>query len=208
MPVAAVGIGVMSGKISGLIWDLDLPHVESYILLAMADHADHEGYNVFPSIGLIAWKTNYSERQVQRSIKSLCEQKILVPMERAAGKVVRYRIDVSAAPLKAPRVVKQIPDRGTPDPRVNGQDPRHHVTPDKVSPLTPRHPIPLTPRHPRQDVTGDIAMSYPSDIAMSPEPLLNRQKKEKRRKEEEEEDDMDERIKQLFVDNGLGDRYE
>jgi hypothetical protein len=32
----------MSGKIMGQVWDLALPHAELFVLLAMADHADHE----------------------------------------------------------------------------------------------------------------------------------------------------------------------
>ena len=70
----------MSGKVSGMIWDLDLPHSQAWVLLAMADHADHEGNNVFPSVDLIAWKTNYSERQVQRIVKQLRDGKILIPV--------------------------------------------------------------------------------------------------------------------------------
>ena len=31
--------------------------METLILLAMADHADHEGGHVFPSQALISWKT-------------------------------------------------------------------------------------------------------------------------------------------------------
>jgi hypothetical protein len=139
----------MSGKISGLIWDLDIPHAEAWVLMAMADHADHEGYNVFPSVGLIAWKTCYSERQVQRIIKSLRTKRILIPMEEAAGHVVKYRIVLTGVPLKAPR--------------KKPKDPRQDVTPDKMSPLTPSHE------------GGDIAMSEGGDIKMSPEPSVKRQ---------------------------------
>jgi hypothetical protein len=139
----------MSGKVSGMIWDLDLPHAEAWVLMAMADHADHEGNNVYPSVGLIAWKTCYSERQVQRIIKSLRTKRILVPMEEAAGHVVKYRIVLTGVPLKAPR---------------EKANPRQNVTPDKMSPLTPSRK------------RGDIAMSEGGDTQMSPEPSLNRQR--------------------------------
>ena len=58
----------MSVKIMGQVWDLDLTHAQQTVLLAMADHADHDGAGVYPSLGLLAWKTSYSRRQVQRII--------------------------------------------------------------------------------------------------------------------------------------------
>jgi hypothetical protein len=33
----------MSAKQTGLVWELNLPHNEAWVLMAMADHADHEG---------------------------------------------------------------------------------------------------------------------------------------------------------------------
>ena len=69
----------MSGKVSGWVWDLDLPQNEKYVLLAYADHADHEGRNVFPSVGLVARKTGYSHRSIQRIVKDLKEKGYLVP---------------------------------------------------------------------------------------------------------------------------------
>lgn len=92
----------MSARISGRVWDLDLPHAEQFVLLAMADHADHEGRNVRPSVGLVAWKTNYSPRQVHRIIQRLREKGILVPDGAGRNGTLNYRIDLSAAPLKTP----------------------------------------------------------------------------------------------------------
>lgn len=68
----------MSVKMMAAVFDADLPRAEKFVLLAMADHADHEGHNIFPSVSLIAWKTGYQQRQVQRAIKSLLEKNILV----------------------------------------------------------------------------------------------------------------------------------
>jgi hypothetical protein len=44
----------MSAKQTGLVWELDLPHNEAWVLMAMADHADHDGQNVYPGIPLLA----------------------------------------------------------------------------------------------------------------------------------------------------------
>jgi len=68
----------MSVKIMGLVWDLDIPQNEKFVLLAYADHADHNGDNMFPSVALVAKKTGYSERSVQRTTRSLEEKGYLV----------------------------------------------------------------------------------------------------------------------------------
>jgi len=109
----------MSGKIMGKVWDLDLPHNQLLVLLALADHADHEGNNVYPSLGLIAWKTGYSEQQVRRVLRSLEKIGILQTVERKPGKVTRYRIIIEAGIQKLPRV----------------------ITPSKMSALPKSHPL-------------------------------------------------------------------
>lgn len=82
----------MSGFISGLVWKHNLEKSDQVVLLAMADHADQEGENVFPSIALIAWKTGLSERHVHRVITSLKIKGFLEAMETNLHKPVLYRI--------------------------------------------------------------------------------------------------------------------
>jgi len=118
------------------VWELDLPHAERLVLLALADHADHVGDNIYPSIGLIAWKTGYSSRQVQRIVKSLVLMEILCIVGEPEGRSTIYRMDLKAGTVKEPYL-------------------RQNVTPDKMSPLTKGH------TKVRQNVTPtpDIAMS-------------------------------------------------
>jgi hypothetical protein len=52
----------VSAKQTGLVRELDLPHNEAWLLMAMADHADHSGRNVYPGVSLLAWKTGYTVR--------------------------------------------------------------------------------------------------------------------------------------------------
>jgi len=68
----------MSVKTMGLVWDLDIPQNEKFVLLAYADHADHNGRNMFPAVATIAKKTGYSERSVQRTTRSLEQKGYLV----------------------------------------------------------------------------------------------------------------------------------
>jgi hypothetical protein len=99
----------MSVKIMGAIWDLDLPHELAWTLMAYADHADHDGRNCYPGNKLIAYKTGYSERTVQRCTAALVLRGILT-VERAGGRghTTVYRIHLACAPLKTPAVA--IPD--------------------------------------------------------------------------------------------------
>lgn len=125
----------MSAKIMGKVWDLELPHNQLLVLLALADHADHEGNNVFPSLGLIAWKTGYSEQQVRRVLKALEKAKVLIAVERKPGKVTCYSIDLSAGKLKPARVVistKKSPLTKSKGLHSDTPDPLHfeHSTPD------------------------------------------------------------------------------
>lgn len=92
----------MSVKVIGAVWDLDLSSSKQLVLLAMADHADHDGSNVFPSIGLIAWKTGYSVRQIQRIQRELVADGLLVVVKQGKFTSTSYRIDVSVGKTKKP----------------------------------------------------------------------------------------------------------
>ena len=87
----------MSVRIMGQVWDLSLPHADKFVLLAMADHADHDGNNVYPSVRTVALKTGYSERQVQRVISSLETAGLLVAVQQRDGAATVYKIDTTGA---------------------------------------------------------------------------------------------------------------
>jgi hypothetical protein len=103
----------MSVKIMAQVWELDLPHNAQSIFLALADHADDDGY-CYPSVGRLAWKTGYGVRQVQRTLKDLRDQKLAIPTGSVAGgrhNTVVYKLDPSAGKQKPPfrpRTERQI----------------------------------------------------------------------------------------------------
>ena len=103
----------MSVKIMSQVWELDLPHNAQSIFLALADHADDDGY-CYPSVGRLAWKTGYGVRQVQRTLKELRDNKLAIPTGSVAGgrhNTVVYRLDPSAGKQKPPfqpRTERQI----------------------------------------------------------------------------------------------------
>jgi hypothetical protein len=140
----------MSGKIMGQVWDLDLPHNKLIVLLAMTDHADHEGNNIFPSMELIAWKTGYSERQVRRIVQSLEKDKLLTKTSRP-GYTNMYAVNLSAGKQKAPFTSVKI-------------------TPDKMS--YPVQKEGITPDIAMSDQIGHLDVLPTPDIQMSYEPSL------------------------------------
>ncbi len=77
----------MSVKVMGLVWDLKISREGKFILLAYADHADHEGGSIFPAISTIAEKTGYSKRSVQRITRLLEESGHLVAVSGQKGGV-------------------------------------------------------------------------------------------------------------------------
>lgn len=134
----------MSAKTMGQVWDLDIPHNQLIVLLAMTDHADHSGGNMYPSMGLIAHKTGYSERQVKRIIKSLVEVGILILEKIGNGTTNTYRADFSNTAKKKP-----------------------YKSSDKVSPLADdTHDTAMSPHLGHPDVTPT------HDIQMSPKPSV------------------------------------
>ena len=166
----------MSANIMGSVWDLELPHNEKLVLLAMADHADYEGNNVYPSLQLIAWKTDYDERQVRRIVDILEAKGILVTCKRRAGLTTLYRINLQAAPRK------------TPFSAVRGR-PRTDAEPSRTADKTGGKPINKTPDislslfdktpdisdvKPRtfSAITPDISGTHIQDAGASEEPVL------------------------------------
>ena len=136
----------MSVKIMGGIWELDLPRGEALVLLALADHADHLGNSVYPSVGLVAWKTGLSERHTQRLMRGLEKKGLLVRVrfrEGGRGHTTHYRIDLE----KARRKSAYEPQKGDAD--DTHSEKRVTSTTERVTPV-----------------------SVKGDTAMSPEPSL------------------------------------
>ena len=159
----------MSASAQTAVWNADLDRATKYVLVCMADHADHIGGNIRPSIELIAWKSQYNERQVRRIIRDLEEAGILVRENAGTGgraKATEYRLDFEKLPQR-PQFVRGKADIVTSgysetkaDATMSG-----YQNPDISNTRT------LSTTNP------DISEQYPDilntnpDIAMSPEPI-------------------------------------
>lgn len=64
----------MSIQLMSDVWRTDLPTVEKMVLLVIADHANDQGTQSYPSQQTIANKASISVRTVQRSVNTLVER--------------------------------------------------------------------------------------------------------------------------------------
>jgi hypothetical protein len=97
----------VSKKVMLEVWDCDLPHPEKIVLGMMAYNADEEGDRVFPGVDTISRRAGYSSRQVQRIIRKLERQGILIlTLESNHRFPNNYRIDLSEVKKLPPRVTK------------------------------------------------------------------------------------------------------
>jgi len=137
----------MSIRLMSQVWEHEFSHAEQTIMLALADWANDDGGNVFPSVARIAWKTGYEERQVQRIMKKLRGTGVLVLVKRATVyRPNEYRIILSKAPLKETFETWKESRGDIMTPRKGGDN--------------------LTPE--RGDISGERG-----DIAVTPDPSLN-----------------------------------
>lgn len=98
----------------GEVWRRQVAGAEQAVLLVLADYADDDGGNCYPSHARIAWKTGLSERGVRGVIARLrawpTPEAPVVEVERqGGGRTVggggianRYRLHVTRIPAKAP----------------------------------------------------------------------------------------------------------
>lgn len=144
----------MSVKIMGLVWDLDLESNKKFVLLAYADHASHDGTSIYPSIELIAKKTGYHERSVQRITKELSEAGYLIQNGQGPRGTNKWKIPLNMggdkiAPLTSGTETGDIPSGDIPSGDILTPDTQSRQEPSEeegevfkvyeqnIEPLTP-----------------------------------------------------------------------
>ncbi|MDT7543601.1 MAG: hypothetical protein QOE33_3505 [Acidobacteriota bacterium] len=93
----------------GRVFSLVLTRVQQ----AFCDHAKDNGEGAYPSIRLVAWKCDLSERQARRVVRKLVDMKLLIPIayeKGGRGRATQYRVDLSAGTPKPPYNVRSKPD--------------------------------------------------------------------------------------------------
>lgn len=178
----------MSAKLMGQVWGVAVPRCEREVLLALADHSDDHGRGARPSIGYIAWKTDFSERQVQRAINALKAKGIVDVGAHATGgrgRAPEYRLCLDRAPRKRPweeireerRAARQKGDMLSPIDDVTPTEKGDITSPfdvqkdDTMSPFSAER---VTSTTQKGDISSTERVTFPAvkgDTAMSPEPL-------------------------------------
>lgn len=95
----------MSVTLMGKVFGLDIEPSEKLLLLAMADLANDDGSDCWPSVKYLVWKTSLSERHVRRMLSSLREKGVLIVDCREGGGrrcSVVYQIDLGPLSAKPP----------------------------------------------------------------------------------------------------------
>jgi hypothetical protein len=75
----------MSIRLMAEVWRTDLPTVEKMVLLVIADHANDEGTQSYPSQATIASKASISVRTVQRAVNSLVSEGYIRLFKHSGG---------------------------------------------------------------------------------------------------------------------------
>lgn len=152
----------MSGKLAVQVYELELTPAERDVLLAMALNANDDGSECRPGVRLLAWRTGYTERHVQRTLRDLETKRILVVTDRPLSKPVVYKIVLSAGTKK--KAFEPRPARASGDITMS---PLEGVTGAiQMSPLneqrgdtqmSPPEMSPVTSHGKQENVTGDMA---------------------------------------------------
>jgi DnaD/phage-associated family protein len=147
----------MSVKIMGFVWDLDIPQNEKLVLLAYADHASHDGSNIYPAVSTIAKKTGYSERSVQMITRALEGRGYLVSDGQGTHGTNKWRI-----PLYMGGIIPMISRGADSAPVQSTTEGGAEIEPLGVKPTAPEpsfnHPLTVN------TTTGEIFKAYQSEI--------------------------------------------
>ena len=90
----------MSVKLMGRVFDLALITNRKFVLLVLANYADDDGRNVFPTVNTILEKTGLGERTVGRCLSEFRKNCVIIKYDSRKGKrglIPVYRIQIDRA---------------------------------------------------------------------------------------------------------------
>lgn len=117
----------VSLEVTSLVWAAPLPAMDKIVLLRLADFADSEGRNVWPSVGRVCRECGVSDRHVQTVIKRYLGQGLLVLVQQGGGRnrTSEYRFDLSTlrALAETPNATTETPNATTLNPEPRSGEP-------------------------------------------------------------------------------------
>src|SRR6266545_3617984 len=101
----------MSVKVMAWVWEHSRSKLGArLVLLAIADHANGDGVDAFPSIAQLMHKTGLSERAVQKAVGELAELgELQVAFGGGRGRTNRYRVLMVDRPAEAVNPAEETP---------------------------------------------------------------------------------------------------
>lgn len=133
----------MSFSLTAAALRRNLPTVQRFVLVALADHAQDDGSQCFPSVSTVSALTGYDRRTVQRALRQLVQLRVLTLVSLGGGgrKAAQYHIHLEVIPdLRAASLGRRVsqPLRSTDAPR-GGPVTRGGRPPDapRGGPVTP-----------------------------------------------------------------------
>ena len=165
------------------VWDhSQAGGTDRLVLLAIADSADHDGANAWPSVSTIARKCQVSERTVQRSIRSLVDLRELAVEDQAGGTAQsradrrpnRYRVLIDGVTERHPETDGVTPGADGVTTRVERGDTGDADGVTIVSPEPPRDPsIDPSKTRPSSSPGGDVDPAVGFEVFWSAYPRRN-----------------------------------
>lgn len=95
----------MSGYMAGKVWRSALDGQWKPLAAVLAECGNDEGQGIYPSIAYLSWMLDWSERKVQRGMKTLKKTSAVVVVAHfkgGRGLVPVYRLDISKLPKRPP----------------------------------------------------------------------------------------------------------
>lgn len=154
----------MSIRLVSKIWEHDIQGSHRDVLLILADHADHDTHEAWPTVATIAWKAGISERQTQYCLRALERDGVIELTERESPHRGRkYWINLQA--LKRKKRGVQFREGCNPDCTPMGATqiaPKPSVQPSFLGPSRAREEKELFPEfEKRQRPKIDQALDIP-----------------------------------------------
>lgn len=129
---------MMSVRMMAAVWELQLTPGQLIVMLALADFADDDGRNAYPSLARLSWKAGYSESQTRRILKQLDESGMIDKDERP-GMTTMFTLHVEKGTKKQPFNAKGNKglQNDTPTIAMTGQGLHSYDTPTPTIAMTP-----------------------------------------------------------------------
>lgn len=101
----------MSVEVMGVAWYVSgLTPAQKAVLVALADHANPDGRNIYPSVNRITYKTSYSERTVRRALKDLRDTGLIkVARKSTHHSTTQYALDLPEMQVRQRRPARDAP---------------------------------------------------------------------------------------------------